>query len=185
MKTTYLVGSSGSGKSTLAAALAKQFGHAVIDSPTTAIAARLGMWAKIMADPAKTRAVQWDIWLDLVARLEAAIRAGRPFVADRSIDKAAYTYLMTGDGPKLTASRAYRWLVDQMTDHNSVVAFLRPVPAILEAARATDGGRRNVFLSDPWVYRVDGVIEVLLKQAGVRYVEITGGTVGERVAAII
>lgn len=51
-----------------------------------------------------------------------------------------------------------------MRKSKNLTVFLRPNPVVLAAARASDGGRRNTFLTDEWVYGMDGAVNLLLAE---------------------
>lgn len=187
----YLVGSSGTGKSTLAKALADRLGWKYVPLSAGAAYARHGTtFAAAEADPVLLRKVQSDICCDAAATVREAVTAGAPFVTDRAIDYAAYTALMCDYTP--AAHGAVESLRAAMTAPAAIVLFCRPVPAITEAARATDaarsglaGGGRSKFLADEWVTRVDAAVLALLRHRRVPFAEITAADPADRLAVAV
>lgn len=180
----YLVGSSGTGKSTLADALARRLGWDYLKMSAGEAYRRHGAtFESAEADPALLRRVQEQIVGDAHSAIALATAGGKPFVAERSVDYAAYTALLTDPRPLAWAR------VDAMASFlrqaRARVFFVRPVPEILDRARAADGGRRSKFLADPWVYGVDGAIMMYLKHQNVPFAEVGPGSAEDRVAFVL
>lgn len=184
----FLVGASGTGKTTLARDFAAAYGYATREARTSAVAVRFGTWDEIAADPGLNKKVQWEIWLDMIDTIRHNVFGPTPSVFDRGPDKVVYTHLMTDDGRRITSSGEWLWvrnlLRNQLVFAPARVALIRPTAATAAAARKTDGGRRAMFLSDEFVYRFDGALELFLKEQDIPYLDVTTGDHAERLRAL-
>lgn len=180
----YLVGASGVGKSTLAQAVAVRLGWRYLAlSAGEAYAKHGATFDSAEADPELMRKVQTQICVDAATAIFAATAAPTPFVADRSVDYGVYTNLMCQ--PTQEGKDAVRVMALRLRDRNARVFLVRPQASVLEAARAADAGRRSKFLSDEWVYRVDGAILFYLRDRDIPFAEIGAGTVEERTQFVV
>jgi hypothetical protein len=177
-------GASGVGKTTLAQWAAGTFGRRFVASVTAAVYADFGItYDEASRDPGTLLRVQQAIYDRTADRLAAeCTRPGRGFVSDRGADVLAYTSILC---PTAFQAVGVPGLIDDLMRRPDVVVFyVRPCREVLAEARTDDRGRRNVFLSDEWVYRVDGIIGYRLQANQVPHTEVTGPGLLERLDAV-
>jgi hypothetical protein len=171
----WFVGASGTGKSTLAQWAAGEFDLPRFESVNTKVYEDHGTtYDQAITDPPLIAHCQREIFRRVLEGFERAVAAGRGLAADRCIDLIVYTSDMLGGRAFYTD-----WGLERLTDiarrPESLLFFVRPDPAVLERARATDGGRRTMFLTEDVVRRVDGATEMLLDDLGLKYVTLDSG----------
>lgn len=170
-------GASGVGKSTLAQWAARHFGLPLLPSVTSAVYRDHGTtFEEAFRDPDALTSIQADIHQRTTERLAAVVQPGVEgfadgFVTDRGPDVLVYTALMChGAYPDGVPTG-----LDTILKRPDVLTvFVRPCRSVLEKARATDGGRRNLFLSDEWVYRVDGALAYHLESRNIPHITLDG-----------
>lgn len=179
-------GASGVGKSTLARWAASRFMLPLLPSVTTDVYRERGTtFEEAFRDAERLEEIQHEIHKRTTERLATYVNpAGWPrrvgdmiqprpngFVTDRGPDVLVYTALMIhGAYPDGLPEE-----LDKILRRPDVLTvFVRPCRAVLDKARDTDGGRRNKFLSDDWVYRVDGGIAYHLETRNIPHITLDG-----------
>lgn len=188
-------GASGVGKSTLAKWSAQQFGLPLLPSVTTDVYRDFGTtFDAAMSDPDALLKIQNEIHKRTADRLNDQLTAGarrvgdmvhpapNGFVTDRGPDVLVYTALMCNgaypDGVPSDLDRVFK-------NPAVLVVFVRPCASILSKARATDERRRSLFLSDEWVYRVDGALAYHLESRNIPHITLEGSDARGRRATIL
>lgn len=177
IRAVILTGASGTGKSTLAADLSAALGWELAPSQTAAALKASGINpGEPNPDPAKLEAYQIEVTRRTAAELSDRIARGVPFISERGADVNAYTAIHGCRGVR--AEEAAGDAADELEyiqeQRYVLVVFCRPVALFWQAARDADDGRRAKFLSDHWVYRVDGAIAYSLNCDSVNYLELSG-----------
>lgn len=190
MKGVVFCGASGTGKSTLATVTAGRYGFRPLPSITAAVYRDAGVtYAEAMGDPVKLAIIQREIHRRTAERLLLEAYAApkspvRGFVSERGIDVLAYTALMVRGSILNEDAALPDGIASVLRRADVVTVFVRPCPQVLAEARRDDGERRNVFLTDEWVYRVDGAIRMILEATSVPYLEIDTPSLQERLKLI-
>lgn len=166
----YLVGASGVGKTTLGRAAGAALDIPFYSVSPSAVYRDLGLTpGEVPAD--RAAAVQSAIRLYVASRL-SALNDNRPYIVDRSVDALVYSALMGFAVPSDHERAITRAIYDGPGLVATAFVFVRPAPAVLEAARAEDAGRRAAFLTPEQVYRTDGGIQHYLVDRLIRYAEV-------------
>ena len=177
----FLVGCSGAGKSTIARELAARLGV-----PYTPISAQEGYRHHgTTVDAAFRDAVlmakcQAHIRRYTAERLEELAGLSGGFVADRAFDLSVYGALLGFPHPRESVARVLKAMTAPppgAVPLAATVILVRPHVDVLRVARARDGGRRNQFLSDEWVYRLDGALTHFLQANHMPHTQIPLETV--------
>ena len=158
----FIIGSSGVGKSTLARALAPVLGLPYVPISGQVAYQKHGVTVdQAMRDSSVMMSIQNGIANHVAGELERLSSEPAGYITDRSIDLSVYGSIL---GFPHTPQRVKR-VTDAMFAHPPAplslavtVLFIRPHVDITRLARASDGGRRNQFLTDEWVDRVDGAL---------------------------
>jgi hypothetical protein len=172
----FLVGASGTGKSTVAKQLA-----AAMDLPYCPISAQEGYRhhgttvEEAFRDPALMEKCQAHVRRHTHKRMEELVALPFGFVTDRAYDLSVYASLLGCPHSKESVRRIVELMTAPPTVGNRLavsVIFFRPHRDVLCVARATDGSRRNQFLTDEWVYRVDGALAHHVRFNGIPHDEL-------------
>ena len=170
----YLCGASGVGKTTLAKWIHETYGMPLLTGATANARQALGTtYEELQHNQELAERYQWEVFKQQ-RLLEQPFWAGglpndRGFVSDRSLDLIAYTAEMAGGVLReLVNSEQFQEYVAHMRLY-AATFFIRPHPEV----QATRDGRRDIYLTPEWVYRVDGVIHFLLLTLGIPFVPIT------------
>lgn len=158
----FIIGSSGVGKSTLARALAPVLGLPYVPISGQVAYQKHGVTVdQAMRDSSVMASIQRGIADHVGGELERLASESAGYVTDRCLDLSVYGSIL---GFPHTHQKVKR-VADAMFAHppaplalSVTVLFIRPHVDITRLARAQDGGRRNQFLTDEWVYRVDGAL---------------------------
>lgn len=170
----FFVGASGVGKSTLAALMAREMGLPFLTISPSAVYARHGYTiAECFEDRGKMAAVQYEVADYTATCLEREVNSPG-YVTDRAFDLSIYGALLGVPHPEPKVLRVLRAMTDGEYPVHTSIVFVRPSARVLTAARLADKGRRGQFLSDPWVYRVDGALEYFIRTRRMECVEIPG-----------
>lgn len=178
MRGVVFCGASGVGKSTLAYATAGRYGFKPLPSLTAEVYGDFGItYTEAMKDAGKLEKIQREIYRRTAARLREYADAEPPapargFVSERGLDVQAYTALMLRGATLSDTGELPDGIAEVLRRSHVVTVFVRPCPEILAESRSDDKGRRNIFLSDEWVYRADGAIRLLLELSGVDYLNL-------------
>ena len=172
----FLLGASGVGKSTLARALAGELGLSYEPISGQYAYQQHGVTIEHAMRDAPTMArVQVAIADYVGSALEALADRPDGYITDRAVDLAVYGSILGFPHPRHKVKR----VTNAMFAHPPAplrlavtVVFIRPDEDILRLARVTDGGRRNQFLTDEWVYRVDGAVCHVLRTGTIDHVEL-------------
>lgn len=175
------VGASGTGKSTLANWVSEKYCWPIVKSPTHEIYAKYQTtFDKAFSDPDKLAAIQADI-LDLTAiRIEEAANKGS-FVSERGFDVIVYSSLMC---PGFFKDGPFNAITSIAQRPDVIVCHLRPCQEVIELARKSDGSRRNMFLSDPWVYGIDGALTSYIEQYNIPHITLAGSEMRGRLRTL-
>lgn len=176
-------GASGTGKSTLARWAARKWGLRELPSATKAAYDEAGVsHDEAFRDPGIMAEVQRDVYRKLANGIRQAAFSGYPFVSERGSDVLVYTAFMCHNS--FIATVPTNDIDDVCKRPDVLTVYVRPCPLILAEARAADVGRRNRFLSDEWVWRVDGAIAYHLERHVIPHVTLTSPDWPDRTATI-
>lgn len=190
MRGVVFCGASGVGKSTLAFATAGRYGFQPLPSLTAEVYQDAGVtYAEAMQDADKLERIQREIYRRTAARLRDLADAEpkypvRGFVSERGIDVQAYTALMLRNATVNEFGELPDGIAEVLRRSHVVTVFVRPCPEVVAEARSNDKNRRNIFLTDEWIYKADGAIRMLLEISGVDYVNLDKPGLVERMRAI-
>lgn len=175
----YLVGSHSVGKSTLAEWIARHYGLPMVHEVAREVESRQrGGLDALRVDVAAVSAYQRQVFAEQLAR-EAAHGDGG-FVSDRAFDNLAY-YADHGDGvAELAESKACRDYVRSVRERGTVF-FVRPHPDLAKA----DGtrARRDVDMAQVW--RLDGMVKLLLELWRVPWIPVDPVSMQERQRVVV
>lgn len=176
-------GASGTGKSTLAKWAARKYGLRELPSATKAAYEESGTsYGDAFRDPTILAQIQLDVFRKTAGNLRNAVFSGHPWVSERGPDVLIYSSLMCHDALPFPDTIGDIDTVCKRTDVLTV--YVRPCPAIIADARARDDGRRNRFLSDEWVYRVDGAIAYHLERFDIPHVTLSSPDWPDRITTV-
>ncbi len=165
----YLLGASGTGKSTLAKHLANELACDHLTGAVGNVLRRLGITFDLaFRDMGLMDRFQMEIWREQLAMEQPYWEAGKPFVSDRGFDLMAYASGQSRAAAGIVESPLFAEYMRRLKMPGTVVFLMRPHPDV----RAESDGRRDVFLSPEWVWKVDGVIEFLLESHRVPYAPV-------------
>lgn len=175
------VGASGTGKSTLANWVAGRYSWPLVKSPTHEVYAKYGTtFDKAFSDPDKLAIIQSDILDATVIRLNEAVNKGS-FVSERGFDVVVYSSLMC---PGFFRVANHDLIADVARRPDVIVCHLKPCQEVIELARKSDGSRRNMFLSDQWVYGIDGALTSYIEQQNIPHITLAGSEMRGRMRTI-
>lgn len=89
-------------------------------------------------------------------------------IMDRSCDVFAYCAMHGIDVPNIS-SAIHNSLFHSPGNSPTIVFLVAPNEMIIEHARASDSNRRNMFLSDRWVYGIDGALRMYFAENKIKY----------------
>lgn len=186
----FFVGASGTGKSTMAKLLASELRLEFANITPSEVYRRHGTnVTECWTDPVKMRAVQEGIADYTIEEFERR-RESAGYVTDRGFDLGVYGAILGYPHPAHKVERLMTAMHTAPADADrelvTVTVFVRPNPRVLHQARIGDAGRRAQFLTDSWVYRVDGALAYYIRTRQIAVLEIPEMTadMNERMALV-
>jgi hypothetical protein len=96
------------------------------------------------------------------------------FVSDRSFDNLAYAAQHARVLREVLETPAFRSYVEKLRKKNVIIFFVRPVRSTMK----DDGVREEVVWDE--LNRIDGMVKFMLEMWGLRYFQISTGSMQER-----